>query len=288
VHKKRGAEVNEPGFEPLFDGVSLTGWSAIPRHYGQLYPGGPGVLDVNTDFPRDYNSHADAHPAAWSVEDGAIVGRQQPEGSGYGGYLISDRDYGDFELRLEANPDWPADTGIMVRRLRDSWEGLQVLIDHRQSGSIGGFYGNGIGGFHAVPFALDARRAPDGTPIGLQLDDPATSVEPFTPEKRAMLTKSADADEFLAAWRWGDWNEFRIRCVGAPVLTTVWVNDLLVAEIDLAQLQAPHYDPDAVLGVLGGRGHIAFEVHDNDPLLGRDRWAPSARCRWRRIRIKEL
>ena len=280
--------MNEPGFEPLFDGVSLTGWSAIPRHYGQLYPGGPGVLDVNTDFPRDYNSHADAHPAAWSVEDGAIVGRQQPEGSGYGGYLISDRDYGDFELRLEANPDWPADTGIMVRRLRDSWEGLQVLIDHRQSGSIGGFYGNGIGGFHAVPFALDARRAPDGTPIGLQLDDPATSVEPFTPEKRAMLTKSADADEFLAAWRWGDWNEFRIRCVGAPVLTTVWVNDLLVAEIDLAQLQAPHYDPDAVLGVLGGRGHIAFEVHDNDPLLGRDRWAPSARCRWRHIRIKEL
>jgi hypothetical protein len=279
--------MNEPGFEPVFDGVSLTGWSAIPRHYGQLYPGGPGVLD-KTDFPPDYNSYADAHPAAWSVEDGAIVGRQQPEGSGYGGYLISDRDYGDFELRLEANPDWPADTGIMVRRLRDSWEGLQVLIDHRQSGSIGGFYGNGIGGFHAVPFALDARRAPDGTPIGLQLDDPATSVEPFTPEKRAMLTKSADADEFLAAWRWGDWNEFRIRCVGAPVLTTVWVNDLLVAEIDLAQLQAPHYDPGAVLGVLGGRGHIAFEVHDNDPLLGRDRWAPSARCRWRHIRIKEL
>ena len=191
--------MNEPGFEPLFDGVSLTGWSAIPRHYGQLYPGGPGVLDVNTDFPRDYNSQADAHPAAWSVEDGAIVGRQQPEGSGYGGYLISDRGYGDFELRLEANPDWPADTGIMVRRRRDSWEGLQVLIDHRQSGSIGGFYGNGIGGFHAVPFALDARRAPDGTPIGLQLDDPATSVEPFTPEKRAMLTKSAQAEDFLAA-----------------------------------------------------------------------------------------
>jgi hypothetical protein len=246
------------------------------------------VLDVNTGFPRDYNSHADAHPAAWSVEDGAIVGRQEPEGSGYGGYLISDRDYGDFELRLEANPDWPADTGIMVRRRRDSWEGLQVLIDHRQSGSIGGFYGNGIGGFHAVPFALDARRGADGTPIGLQLDDPATSVEPFTPEKRAMLTKSAGAEDFLAVWRWGDWNEFRIRCVGAKPCTTVWVNDLLVAEIDLAQLQAPHYDPDAVLAVLGGRGHIAFEVHDNDPLLGRDRWAPSARCRWRHIRIKEF
>jgi hypothetical protein len=61
-----------------------------------------------------------------------------------------------------------------------------------------------------------------------------------------------------------------------------------VAEIDLARLQAPHYDPEAVLGVLGDRGHIAFEVHDNDALLGRDRWAPSARCRWRHVRIKEL
>jgi hypothetical protein len=82
--------MTEPGFEPLFDGVSLTGWSAIPRQYGRLYPGGPDVLDVNTSFPRDYQEHADAHPAAWSVEDGVIVGRQQPEGSGYGGYLISD------------------------------------------------------------------------------------------------------------------------------------------------------------------------------------------------------
>ena len=124
--------MTEPGFEPLFDGVSLTGWSAIPRQYGRLYPDGPDVLDVLSHFPRDYQEHADANPAAWSVEDGVIVGRQQPEGSGYGGYLISDRDYGDFELRLEANPDWPADTGVMLRRCRDSWAGLQVLIDHRQ------------------------------------------------------------------------------------------------------------------------------------------------------------
>lgn len=280
--------MNEPGFKSLFDGVSLAGWSAIPRHYGTLYPGGPDVLDVSTSFPPDYQVHADAHPAAWSVEDGVIVGRQQPEGSGYGGYLISDHDYGDFELLLEANPDWPADTGIMVRRRRDSWAGLQVLLDHRQSGSIGGFYGNGIGGFHAVPFALDARRDRDGTPVGLQLDDPATSVEPFTPGKRAMLTQSADAEEFLAVWRWGGWNEFRIRCTGPKPRTTVWINDLLVAEIDLARLQAAHYDPDAVLGVLGPRGHIAFEVHDNDPLLGPGRWAPAARCRWRNIRIREL
>ena len=55
-------------------------------------------------------------------------------------------------------------------------------MDHRQSGSIGGFYGNGIGGFHAVPLRW-TPAGPDGTPIGLRLDDPATSVEPFTRRK---------------------------------------------------------------------------------------------------------
>ena len=278
--------MTEQGFESLFDGRTLTGWRATPRRYGTLYPGGPELLAVSTDLPPDYQEQADAHPAAWSVEDGAIVGRQQPEGSGYGGYLVSERAFRDFELRLEANPDWPADTGIMVRRSRDTWEGLQVLVDHRRSGSIGGFYGNGIAGFHAVPFALDALLDADGRPVGLREDDPATSVEPFSPAKRALLTRAARVEDFLAVWRFGDWNEFRIRCVGAKPRTTVWINDLLVAEIDLATLEAPDYDADAVAAALGG--HLAFEVHDNDPRLGLDRWAPAARCRWRDIRIMQL
>jgi hypothetical protein len=218
---------DESGFTSLFDGTTLTSWSAIPRSYGRLYPGGPQVLDVITDFPSDYHERAEEFPAAWSVEDGEIIGRQQPAGSGYGGYLITDQAYGDFELRFEANPDWPADTGVMVRRRRDTWEGLQVLIDHRRSGSIGGFYGNGIGGFHAVPFAIDAERDADGEPVGLRPDDPATSMEPFDRSKRAMLTRSADVDEFLSVWRWGDWNAFTVRVSGscpAPPCgsTTCW------------------------------------------------------------------
>ncbi|MEU0742827.1 DUF1080 domain-containing protein [Streptomyces sp. NPDC006134] len=278
---------DDNGFRSLFDGETLDGWYAVPRSYGTQWPGGPHVLD-DDGFPPDYQAHADAHPARWTVENGELVGRQHPPGSGYGGYLVSEESFGDFELVLEAKPDWPADSGILIRRRPHSWEGLQILLDHRRSGSIGGYYGNGIGAFHAVPFALDAARDGQGTPVGLREDDPATSLEPFTPAKRAMLTKACGIDEFLAVWRWNDWNEFRIRCVGDLPLVTTWINGLLVAEIDLATLTAPHYDAEAVHALLGSRGHIALEVHDTDKRMGLDRWGADAACRWRRLRVKEL
>ncbi|MEV4575570.1 family 16 glycoside hydrolase [Nonomuraea jabiensis] len=89
-------------------------------------------------------------------------------------------------------------------------------------------------------------------------------------------------------WRWGDWNELRIRAVGALPVIITWVNGLKIAELDTATLQSPHYDPEAVLATLGSSGHLAFEVHDNDAAFGEARWGHGAACRWRNIRIKEL
>ena len=40
--------------------------------------------------------------------------------------------------------------------------------------------------------------------------------------------------------------------------------------------------------MLGDRGHIALEVHDNDAMFGEARWGKGAQCRWRNIRIKDL
>lgn len=274
--------------EALFDGSSLDGWFAAPRSYGSIRPGGPSILDSAPGFPPDYNEQAARHPAVWSVEDGAIVGRQDPDSPGWGGYLVSEKTYGDFDLELQMRPDWPADTGVMIRRRRESWEGLQILVDHRQSGSIGGFYGNGIGGFHGVPFTIDVERDAAGVPIGLREDDPATSREPITAHKRDMLSKSAGAAAFLRTWRWNDWNDLRIRCVGTRPVVTTWINGVLIAEMDAAAFSYPGYDPDAVWDLLGPRGHIAFEVHDNDPDLGEGRWGRGAACRWRDIRLREI
>lgn len=280
---------DENGFVSLFDGKTLNGWFATPRSYGQMWPGGPNVLEAHPNsFPPNYAEESARHPAVWTVEDGAIVGRQDTPGSGWGGYLVTEKTYGDFELTFEANPDWPADTGIMLRKRAYSFHGIQVLIDHRQSGSIGGFYGNGISGFHAVPFALDVTRDAAGTPTGLCLDNPATSVEPWSQAKRDLLTEAGSAEDFLARWKFQDWNRFRIRVVGAKPVVTVWINDQLTSSIDLATLDAPNYDADAVAAFLGREGHIAFEVHDNDGMLKDGRWGRTAACRWRNVRIKEL
>lgn len=272
----------------LFDGRTLTGWFPAPRSYGTIAPGGSPVLDSGLGFPADYNERAAEHPAVWSVEDGAIVGRQARDAPGWGGYLVSEEAFGSFELELEMKPDWPADTGVMIRRRRDTWEGLQVLVDHRRSGSIGGVYGNGIGGFHGVPFAIDVARAEDGRPVGLVEQDPATSVEEITEAKRRLLTRAGDARQFLEAWRWADWNTLRIRCEGTPPTVTTWVNGVLVAEVDTATMSWPGYEAGPVWDLLGERGHIAFEVHDNDPGMGEERWGRGAACRWREIRIREL
>lgn len=278
---------NESGYQLIFDGRSLTGWRSIPRIYGYQYPGGPHVHEKFRRLGVPEPLHPERHPAAWNVEPGGVlVGRQSVPG--YGGYLLSEHTFGEFDLALEMRPDWPADTGVMLRRRGDDWSGFQVLVDHRQSGSIGGFFGNGLGSFSAVPFAVDVARDESGAPVGLVADDPLSSREPVTPDKTTRLAHAASVEDFLSAWRWDDWNELRARCVGGalPRLTT-WINGLKIAHLDTATLEAPNYDAARVAAHLGARGHIAFEVHDNDALFGESRWGARAACRWRNIRIRE-
>lgn len=282
------SDVEGTGWRPLFDGETLAGWQAIPRIYGHSWPGGPHSFERFRREGWPLPVEPEKHPARWSVEDGAIVGRQSAPGSGYGGYLLSDEAFGDFELELQACPDWPADTGILVRRRPDSWAGFQVLLDHRDHGGIGGFFGNGLAAFSAIPFKLRGKRDAAGNVIGLEEDDPATSLEPLQPEMIARLDHACTAEEFLEVWRWGDWNDFRIRVEGALPVITVWVNEVLVSRLDTATIDAPNYDPEKVSELLGTSGHIALEVHDTDGMMGEGRWGHDARCRWRAIRIRDL
>jgi hypothetical protein len=271
------------GFRPIFDGRTLAGWHAVPRHNAPRTPDESWPSRDTDDWRR-----AEAHRGKWTVEDGAIVGRQDPPGSGLGAYLVSDEKFGDFELAFEARPDWPADTGIMVRATGLGSQGFQVLLDHRKSGNIGGFYGNGIGRFHAIRFNIDATIDASGRPIGLKLEDAATTIEPITPDKPALLAYGATGEEFLRAWKWGAWNEFRVSVVGKLPRLEVAINGVRISALDAATMRHPHYNPEKVAALLGREGHIAFEVHDNDPRVGEARWGRDAACRWRKVRVRDL
>lgn len=259
----RGAEAEDEGFRPLFDGVSLDGWKRQPRSLAQPSLG------------------------IWKVEDGVLIGGQDPPGSGIGSYLVTEETFGDFELKLEARPDWPADTGVLVRTNAQGNVGFQVLVDHRPHGGIGGYYGNGLGQWHAWNYGFTAEQGPDGRVVRLI---PGKPSEPTRGNFTVPLDAAASADEFLRAWKVGGWNQFRIRSVGALPQLTTWINGVKVAELNTANMVAPNWDPEAVVAKIGRTGHIALEVHSNGPKdkLGKDRWGSGAVCRWRNISIKPL
>jgi hypothetical protein len=257
------ASGKDDAFRPLFDGVSLRGWKRQPRSLSQPSLG------------------------RWSVEDGVITGGQDPPGSGLGSYLVTEEKFSDFELQIEARPDWRVDTGIMVRTVPQGNVGFQVLLDHRPHGGIGGYYGNGLWSFHAWNYGFAGETDGDGRLVRLIPEKPS---EPSPNNHTVPLDFAAPADVFLRVWKVNGWNHFRIRSVGAVPHLTTWINGEKIAELDTAKMQSPGWDPKAALEKIGRSGHIALEVHSNGPgdKFGKDRWAPGAVCRWRNISVKTL
>jgi hypothetical protein len=164
--------------------------------------------------------------------------------------------------------------------------GVQILIDHRRDGGIGGFYGNGLGGFHALPYCFTVVDDDKGQPTGLKEADSKTAFQPVTEERRRLLACAAPVEQFLKTWKFGDWNTFKIRCEGEPPYLTTWINGTKICELDMSKIEWPGFDKKDVLA----RGQISLEVHSNGPNdpLGKDRWAPGAVCRWRNVFIKPI
>ena len=265
----------------LFDGKTLGGWHAVARIPTAQYPGGPEPDKTDPKYLA-----AEKTKGCWEVKDGVIVGTQEVKG--LGGYLLTNDTFSDFELFYEANPDWPVDTGLLVRTSALGSQGFQILLDHRKSGAIGGFYGNGIGGFHAISFNVDVEADSTGKAMGIKIEDPATTFEPVTKEKQALLSYAITPEEFLKIWHWNDWNEFKVRCEGEYPVLTSWINGVKAYEIDTEKISWPNYNKEAVRDLLGRSGHIALEIHDNDPGMGDGRWGPGKACRWRNIVINTL
>ena len=105
---------------------------------------------------------------SWVIQDGVITGQQDPVGSRLGAYLITEEVFGDFELLIDVNPDWSVDSGIMIRATPIGGQGFQVHMDYRYRGSVGTFYGNGLGPFRARQYAYQPKLDAKGNAIGLE------------------------------------------------------------------------------------------------------------------------
>ena len=265
------------GFISLFDGETLKGWHKGPRMTVDRYTG-EDRLKPGTPQHKKLKEHI----GKWEVVDKAITGGQEPAGSRLGACLVSEKAYGDFELIFDAKPDWPTDTGIMLRTPKKRGNvGYQILIDHRPEGGIGGFYGNGLAGFHQLPFRVHQVKDKNGNVTGLRAEKEKVA------QKMTALTYFCTPEEFVKTWKFEQWNTFKVRCVGKIPVITVWINGTKISTVDTSKIVHEGYDAKKIAERIGGKGHLSFEVHNNGK-MGWDRWGKGAVARWKNIFIKVL
>lgn len=215
-------------FEPLFDGQSLKGW----------HP------SAQTGHSR---ASGNKSGGKWVVENGAITGSQDIPGNG--GILLTDAEYGDFEVALEMNNDFGPDSGLFLRSTEDG-KAYQAMIDYHTGGNLMGVYGEGLGGFGSSNFNF---------------------VD--TPEKIVVRTNAVPLPVLPEAWRYfwrhGQWNELRARIVHNPPAITTWINGVKIMEWSDTEKRLPD------------KGRIAVQVHGGGDLTRQF-------VRYRNIRIKRL
>ena len=245
----------EEGFTPLFDGKTLGGWHTNRQKIGH----GTG--------------------GRWAVEDGAIAGGQDPPGNG--GMLMTDKEFGDFELMLELNPDWGIDTGVFLRT-NEQGVCFQVYVDYHDRGNVGWISTEQVAGHKRMiirPFDLFGTVDESGKLKSLTTKPDEREVA-WKPD---YLLHSATPEVFLDTWKIGQWNSMRVRCEGKYPRITTWINGVKMADFDGATCPQPDYKKEEIFRQLGAKGPIAFQVHG-----GKGAWRGGAKCRWRNIRVKAL
>lgn len=181
------------GWVTIFDGTSLKGWhpSAKSGHSGT-------------------SGHKSA--GRWEVKDGAITGSQDVPGNG--GLLITDEQFGDFEVSLEMNNDFGPDSGLFLRSTEDG-KAWQAMIDYHSGGNLMGIYGEGLGGNPHVR-NYNFKNTPDE----IEIKDSGKHSTPL----------AVDAAGWKKLFKPGQWNTFRASIVGNPPHITTFTNDVKIME----------------------------------------------------------
>ena len=218
------------GYALIFDGKSLAGWHVSAKS-------GHSRKSGNKSGGR------------WVVEDGAIVGSQDVPGNG--GLIITDKQFGSYEIALEMKNDFGPDSGLFLRST-EKGQAYQAMIDYHANGNLMGIYGEGL---------------PGGKP----------NVRNFTFTDKVTVIREDDAPFKLPVepakwpefWKHGEWNELRARIEGNPPKLTTWIKGVKFMEYTDTEKRLPD------------KGGIALQVHGGGDYTKQF-------VRYRNVRVKEL
>jgi len=219
----------EEGFVPIFDGKTLNGWH----------------VSAKTGHSRASKNQTGGK---WVVQNGAIIGSQDIPGNG--GIIITDQQYGVYEIVLEMNNDFGPDSGLFLRSTEDG-KAWQAMIDYHKDGNLMGIYGEGLG---AKPSVRNYTF----------LNSPEDIIVTNSPVALPVLPQS-----WKFFWRHGQWNELRARIEGNPPHIVTWINGVKIMEWQEKELRHPE------------KGGIALQVHGGGNLTNQF-------VRYRNIQIKTL
>jgi hypothetical protein len=190
------------GFTPLFNGKDLSGWK------------GHTTMKERATLPPEKLAELQAQRTKaalqqWSVADGSIHLTPPPKGTP-GVSLVTDKDYGNFELLLDWKIEKNGDSGLYLRGQPQ----VQIWDSENSPGARNEDKNTGSGGLWNNPLPPDAAKSTD------------LAVKLKAGQKIGKIPLK-NADKKL-----GEWNTFHITVIGDEV--TVKLNNELV--VDKAKL----------------------------------------------------
>lgn len=186
-----GQEDTEQGFMPIFNGKDLTGWVGLKDDTSSYY-----------------------------VKDGLLICKDTGKV-----HIFTDKEYGNFILRLQIKLDPGGNNGIGIRTKitpRPHIEGMEIQV-------------------------LEDDYYKDGTPIKLKDYQHHGSIYGVVPAKTGHLKPA------------GQWNDEEIVCDGRHVKVTLNGTVIVDADLDHVTPVDRHEHP----GLQYEKGHIGLHAHGN-------------------------